>query len=98
MHAELSRRAAKMMQSPYWSWLKSGLNFETSLELDRGLTSRLVTAYTFDNLESEDKKLFAMCEKSDEIARNLYNKGANFLTEEELEQVASSTRLDFPQS
>lgn len=81
-----------MMQSPYWSWLKLGLNFETSLELDRGLTSRLVIAYTFDNLESEDKKLFAMCERSEQIARKLYSKGANFLTEEELEQVITEVR------
>lgn len=71
MDAELSRKAAIAMQSPYWRWMKLGFVNEEQADFDASLIAKLVEAKTFDNLDDGDKKLLERCENSLEVAKNL---------------------------
>ncbi len=68
MNANLSRRAAALVQSPYWRWMISLRSDEDARKFKAAWTAELVEAYTFENLSLEHKKVFRLGDLSEKVA------------------------------
>lgn len=73
MDATLSRKAAALKQSPYWRWMRNFNTDDENAQIESEWIGRLVDANTFENLSDEDKQLFRLGDRSEQIAqvRNL---------------------------
>jgi hypothetical protein len=93
MDAELCRRAARVMGSPYWFYTANQYGGKPSSrfqEYSKRFTDVLVSSKTFSALDSQTQRFIELCEQSEVISSELFDgKGTTFLTQQELEQIVN---------